>query len=113
MGTFFDMPDERKAHWYFHQWFPELLQLFWLDIAGTDPSEFGLYERIIKDYNKFLDTHPRPLPPLLDGKTIMELTGLKPGARIGVILDELHDAQVRGEVTTKKEAEEYLRELEY
>jgi tRNA nucleotidyltransferase/poly(A) polymerase len=112
MGTFFEMPDERKAHWYFHQWFPELLQLFWLDIAGTEPSNFSLYERILKDYNKFLDSHPRPLPPLLDGKTIMEITGLKPGARIGEIIDELHDAQVRGEVTTKKEAMEYVKKLE-
>ncbi len=112
MGSFAEMNDERKAHWYFHQWFPELLQLFWLDIAGTTPSDFSLYEAIVKDYNEFLNNHPRPVPPLLDGKTIMELTGLKPGARIGELLDELHDAQVRGEVTGKKEAIEFIQKKE-
>lgn len=112
MGAFQEMSDERKAHWYFHQWFPELLRLFWLDVAGTTPSDFSLYDAIIKDYNAFLDKHPRPVPPLLDGKQIMELTGLKPGARVGELMDELHDAQVRGEVTTKKEAIEFMQQYD-
>jgi len=112
MGSFFEMNDERKAHWYFHQWFPELLQLFWLDIAGTEPAEFDLYDRIVADYNLFLNNHPRPVTLLLSGKDIMELTGLKPGARIGEILDELHDAQVRGEISGKKEATEFVKNLE-
>ncbi len=113
MGSFEEMNDERKAHWYFHQWFPELLQLFWLDVAGTTPSNFSLYDAIIHDYNAYLDKHPRPVTPLLDGKEIMELTGLKPGARIGELLDELHDAQVRGDVSSKKEAAEFVQKLEH
>lgn len=106
------MSDERKAHWYFHQWFPELLQLFWLDIAGTTPADFSLYDTIVKDFHRFLDRHPRPIPPLLDGKDIMKITGLKPCARIGEILDQLHDAQVRGEVNGKKEAVEFVKKLD-
>ena len=42
MGSFVEtqsgskpMSDERKAHWYFHPWFLELMALFWLDIAGN------------------------------------------------------------------------------
>lgn len=108
MGAFLEMSDERKAHWYFHQWFPDLLRLFWLDVAGTTPSDFSLYDRIVKDCNVFLDKHPRPIPPLIDGKRIMEITGLKPCARVGELMDELHDAQVRGEVTNKKEAEAFI-----
>jgi poly(A) polymerase len=104
MGSFEEMNDERKAHWYFHQWFPELLQLFWLDIAGTTPSNFSLYEAIVRDYNTFLDKHPRPVSPLLNG--------LKPGARVGEVLDELHDAQVRGEVSSKKESIAFVQKLE-
>lgn len=109
MGSFCDMNDERKAHWYFHQWFPELLQLFWLDIAGTTPSDFSLYEKIVHDRNVFLDAHPRPLAPLLSGKDIMEITGLKPSARVGELLDKLHDAQVRKDITNKKEAIAWIR----
>lgn len=108
MGAFAEMNNERKAHWYFHQWFPELLRLFWLDVAGTTPSDFSLYDAIVKDYNAFLDKHPRPVPPLLDGKQVMEITGLKPSARVGELMDELHDAQVRGEVSGKKEAIEFI-----
>lgn len=108
MGSFFEMPEERKAHWYHHQWFLELLQLFWLDIAGTTPSDFGLYHKIVEDYNAFLNTHPRPVTPLLDGKQVMEITGLQPSARVGEILDLLYNAQVRKDVTTKAEAREFV-----
>lgn len=109
MGDFASMSDERKSHWYFHQWFPELLQLFWLDVAGTTPTDFSFYKTIEHDRDIFLDTHPRPLAPLLDGKEIMDITGLKPSARVGELMDELHDAQVRKTVSDKKEAIEWIR----
>ncbi len=109
--TFLDMPAERKAHWYFHPWFPELLQLFYLDIAGTEPPDFTLYDNIVRDYEHFLDAHPRPEKPLLTGNDVMELLGVAPGARVGEILQQLHDAQVRGEITTKKEAREFVGKL--
>lgn len=112
MGAFFEMSEERKAHWYFHPWFPELLQLFWLDVAGTDPADFSLYERIMQDRERFLDKHVQPVKPLLSGTDIMQMTGLKSGARIGEILEGLKDAQVRGEVRSKKEATAFVQSLE-
>ncbi|OGJ56844.1 hypothetical protein A2635_02980 [Candidatus Peribacteria bacterium RIFCSPHIGHO2_01_FULL_51_9] len=111
MSTFFEIDDERKTHWYYHPWFLELFQLFWLDIAGTDPSDFTFYERIIDDYNHFLDAHPRPEKPLIDGDEVMELLGLPPGAEVGRILKSLHEAQVRGEVKEKKEAKEFVKKI--
>lgn len=112
MGSFFEMNDESKARWYFHPWFPELLQLFRLDIDGTTPADYSLLERIIRDREQFLDRHPQPVKPFLSGREIMELTGLKPGGRIGEILDELHDAQVRHEVRDRKEAAAFVKKLE-
>lgn len=109
MGTFFEMNDERKAHWYYHPWFTELLQVFWLDIAGTRPAEYDLYDRIIADYNAFLDTHPRPPTPLMNGQEVMDLLGIRPGARVGEAMQQLYDAQVRKEIATRKEAEAYLK----
>lgn len=111
MGTFFEMNDERKAHWYFHPWFPELLQVFWLDVAGTEPADFQLYDKILKDYNYFLDTHPRPPKILLTGQEVMDILQLQPGEKVGQILKSLHDAQIRKEITTKKEAKELLHRL--
>ncbi len=109
MATFFAIDDERKAHWYFHPWFRELLALFWLDIAGTTPSDFTMYDKIVNDYNHFLDAHPRPVKPLLSGDEVMDLLDIQPGARVGELLKHLHDAQVRGEVETKMEARDFLK----
>lgn len=109
MASFEKLQEERKAHWYFHPWFKELLQLFWLDAAGTDPGNFTLYDWIIDDYDAFLNSHPRPEKPLLTGDEVMRELGIGAGAEVGRILKELHDAQVRKEVTTKKETKEFLR----
>ena len=111
MGSFAEMSPERKAHWYYHPWFLELLQVMWLDIAGTDPADFSLYEEIIADYNQFLDEHPRPPKALLSGDAIMEILGIEPGEEVGKAAKALADAQVRKEVTTKREAREFLGKL--
>lgn len=109
MAAFTDMNDERKAHWYFHPWFAELLQLFWLDIAGTDPADFHFLDSIITDYNKYLDNRPRPPKPLLTGQEIMDILQTKPGEKVGQALKLLHDAQIRKEISTKNEAIEFLK----
>lgn len=111
MGTFADLSDERKAHWYFHPWFADLLRVFWLDIAGTTPSEFGMYDAIVSDYNAFLDSHPRPPKQLLTGADVMDILGIRPGEEVGEILKKLHDAQVKKDVTTKAEAKEFVAEF--
>ncbi len=111
MGSFEDMTDERKAHWYFHPWFSELLQVFWLDIAGTEPAEFGLYESIVKDYQRYLDAHPRSPKVLLSGHEVMDIVGIAPGQRVGEIMHELHNAQLRGEVKTKQEARAFVMKV--
>lgn len=117
MGAFHDpeggqeMAEERKAHWYYHPYFPELLELFWLDIAGTKPSEFSFFEKIEKDYHRFLDSHPRPPKPILSGEDVMEMLGIPPGEKVGEILKKLYEAQVRKEVTTKEGAKKFLKSL--
>ncbi len=107
--TFLDMPEDRKGHWYFHPWFAELLQVFWLDVAGTEPSDFALCESILKDYHAFLDAHPRPAKPLLSGHDVMGILGLPEGEKVGRVLQALNAAQAEGSVTTKAEAREFVR----
>jgi hypothetical protein len=41
----------------------------------------------------------------------MEILGLKPGEQVGRILKSLHEAQVKKEITTKREAKSYLTKL--
>ena len=47
-------------------------------------------------------------PKLVDGYDIMECFSLKPGPRIGEMLEAVREAQVGGEVSTKEEALAYL-----
>lgn len=109
--TFLEMPEERKAHWYFHPYFHDLMRLFWLDIAGTTPSNFALYDKIVADENRFLDAHPRPKKPLLTGEDVMKILGIGPGEDVGEILKQLQESQVKGTVTTKAEAKEFVLSL--
>ena len=111
MATFTDLSVERKSHWYYHPWFIELLQLFWLDAAGCAVQNFELYESIVQDYNHFLDEHPLPPKPLLDGHEVMEILELQPGEKVGEIMKKLYDAQISGEITSKNEAKKYLSTL--
>ncbi len=112
MGSFLDMPEERKAHWYYHPLFNDLLRLFALDIEGTMPKDFSLLDKIIADYTQYLDTHPRPAVPLLTGTEIMEILHLRPGEEVGRVRKLLLDAQQRGEITLKKEATDFVRSLQ-
>ncbi|HLD07883.1 MAG TPA: CCA tRNA nucleotidyltransferase [Candidatus Peribacterales bacterium] len=117
MGSFYDpigkqeIAEESKARWYYHPYFPELLQLFWLDVAGTDPSDFSFCNKIEKDYHRFLDSHPRPPKVLLTGEEVMELLGIGPGEKVGEILKKLYEKQIKKEVTTKEEAREFAKLL--
>ncbi|MBI2524013.1 CCA tRNA nucleotidyltransferase [Candidatus Peregrinibacteria bacterium] len=109
MGSFEGMPEERQGHWYYHPWFPELLQVMWLDIAGTDPADFSLYKKIVQLRDAFLDRHPRPEKPLLSGEEVMRILGIQPGERVGEVLKALHEAQIQKRITTKKEARDLLK----
>lgn len=111
MDAFHKLSDERKAHWYFHPWFQELLQLFWIDIKGTIPGDSKLYDFIIADYDTFLNSHPRPEKPLLSGEEIMTIAGLSPGEEVGKAIRLLKDAQVRKDITSKAEAKKFLQKL--
>ena len=112
MGTFATLTEARKAHWYYHPWFIDLMQLLWLDIAGTGIEDFSEYEHIVQDYNAFLDSHPRPKKPLLSGNEVMEILGIPPGERVGGILKDLHEAEMSGEISKKSEAIEYLSTID-
>ena len=109
MGSFVDMPEDRQGHWYYHPWFPELLQVMWLDIAGTDPADFSLYKKIVQLRDAFLDRHPQPAKPFLTGAEVMEILDLLPGERVGEVLKALHDAQIQRQITTKAEARDFLK----
>ncbi len=54
------------------------------------------------------DASPILPAPLLDGREIMSLTGLAPSRRIGVLLEQLREAQAVGEVSNREQAEHFI-----
>ncbi len=110
------IPKMKRVHrvnLFLHPWFEDLMRLHWCDEHGSIPIDLSLYEEIMKDYEAFkneklLEDH---YSPKLNGKEIMELTGLKPGPKIQKVLNALREAQIEGEVATKEDAEGFVRGL--
>lgn len=104
-----EMPPERQKRWFLHPYFLHLMQLFKADAEGTIPTDLSLYEQILQLYRTTV-AHISELPkPLLDGYKIMELTGMKPGERVGEFLEKLLDKQLTGEIKTEQEATMWLK----
>ncbi|MBQ9245685.1 CCA tRNA nucleotidyltransferase [bacterium] len=53
----------------------------------------------------------QPIEKLLDGRDIMEILQLQQGPKLGQIINALKEAQLSGDVTTKKEAVEFIKSL--
>lgn len=99
----------RRRHWFLHPYFHELMELFRADIAGTVPSEYGLYNEIDTLYKTSMMEMPKPPKPLLTGNDVMKELKLKQGREVGKILEELREKQLAKELTTKKSALQWLR----
>ncbi|MFH0838188.1 MAG: CCA tRNA nucleotidyltransferase [Patescibacteria group bacterium] len=110
------IPKMKRIHQvnlFLHPWFEDLTRLHWCDENGSIPVSLGLYETNMKLYTEFkneklLEDH---FKPKLNGDEIMKLTGLKPGPRIQELLHALREAQIEGEVKTKKEAKEFIKRI--
>ncbi len=50
-----------------------------------------------------------PPAKLVDGNDLINVFGMKPGAKIGELLEEIREAQATGELTTREEALAYVR----
>lgn len=109
MVQLIDMPQHKRLQWFHHPLFLELMEVFYADVAGTDPAEFDLYEKILALYRSDLADMPRPPEPLLDGHDIMELTGLTPGLRLGELVAELAEKQLAKSLLTREEAVAWVK----
>lgn len=69
-----------------------------------------MLDKLMHFYIDSLETI-KSLPKLLDGNEIMELLNIKPSPKLGKILNELHEAQLNGDITTKEQALEFVKKL--
>jgi tRNA nucleotidyltransferase/poly(A) polymerase len=54
----------------------------------------------------------RPGKPLLTGKQIMEVLGIPQGELVGSLLNKLREAEISGQVRTRREALEFLKNID-
>lgn len=52
-----------------------------------------------------------PLPKLLSGNEVMNILNIKPSPALGKIMDELHEAQISGDVITKEQAIDFVKSI--
>ena len=106
-----EMPEGRRLHWFHHPYFKNLLALFYSDARGTTPSDLEIIDRIKQLYDDAIKRLPKPPKPLLHGEDIMKLFQLKPGKKVGYILQKVREKQLAGELKTKKQALDWLKKL--
>lgn len=65
----------------------------------------------LQEFYLSIKTTLEPLPKLLSGEEIMEILDLKPSKELGDIIKSLQEAQLAGNITTKKEALGFIKRL--
>ena len=87
--------------------FPLELELHRLDCLGSH-GRLDHYDFLVAQMAELAEK-PQIRPPLLTGKDLMAL-GLKPGPRLGELLDLIREKQLQEELKTKAEARQWVRE---
>lgn len=52
-----------------------------------------------------------PLPKLIDGREVMSILNINPSPVLGKILNELHEAQISGDILTKDDAVRFIKSI--
>jgi len=67
----------------------------------------GIVTYVLKEHSQ----QKKVAPPakLVDGNDLINVFGMKPGAKIGELLEEIREAQATGELTTREEALSYVK----
>ena len=109
MKQLLEMPLGRQRRWFLDQRFPDLLLLFYADAAGTTPTDLSLYEQVKEAYEDCLDHFEAQPKPLLSGKDIMDILKLKPGPKIGEVLEEAMHLQLEHKLISREQALAWLQ----
>src|SRR6185295_3289930 len=117
---FAEMKHTTKLRYFDEPFFEDLLLLHRADVFGCIPLSPDVHHLREKDLAQvqqeyetahFENLLPSGNPELLTGAEIMKLLKIAPGKEIGVLKEELRDAQLRKEVSTKAEAEDWIRKF--
>jgi len=103
---------------FFNPNFPgeNLMKMAFVDAISSLPAKgkptanlYGAMKKRIKDLRVAFNAKNRLPKPILDGREIMAYFKIKPGPKVGKMLEELREAQLSGKVKDKNQARKYLR----
>jgi len=93
--------------------FVSLCDRYSYEVVTSSPSEIAMQEeftiRILRAF--FKQEKIEKKRPLLDGREIMEHLEIEPGRLVGLVLEEIREAEVCGKVKTKEEAIEFAKKI--
>lgn len=96
----------------------DLLKLDFVDTLASIPlvgkpslKKFYQMVRRIEDLKKLNKEKNRLPKPILNGHEIMKKFNIPSGQQIGKLLEILRETQLKGEIKTKKEAQEFLKKV--
>lgn len=109
LNSLLDMPQGTRNKWFRNPYFIDLMEIFYADIAGTDPSDFTVFDELNRIYHKWLLERPEEFPKLLSGEEIMEIAGLPAGPELGILIESLEHEIHAHNVKTKEEAVKFIQ----
>ena len=104
-----EMPDARRRHWFLEPGFEELLEVYRADSMGIIPMDLSLYEKVKKLYKSEIAKLKLMPKQLVSGEEVMKILKIDAGKEVGVILKEIRELQLAGEISTGKEARKHLK----
>jgi len=117
-----ELPSRRAIYRYFRDTGEAGIDILFLSLAdhlaargpNLDPEHWREHVRLVdyvlsQHFEQESVTHP---PKLIDGHDLISIFGLRPGTRVGEILEVVREAQASGEVTTREEALSFIDRLE-
>jgi len=104
--------------WSKNPWFADLVRLRIADSLGaiqTSASgkvvkkEMGDWQRLLAKVKRWQKPQPEKI---IDGRDVMRVLKLKPGKRVGEILDEIYILQRQGKIKTREQGITFLKSLD-
>ncbi len=115
------MPTNRAIYRYFRDTGEAGIDLLYLCLADhlaarAASLDLNLWQEHCRMTEYILEKHSNEVvlsapPKIFDGNDIIRMFKLKPGPKIGKLLEELHEAQASGDITTREQAAAYIGKL--
>lgn len=104
------MKKAKQIRWANYPWFSDLLVVFKADSDASLPHDYSLYNYAKQLYEREL-SKPKLPKPLISGYDLIDKFKIKPGPKIGEILEIVYDAQLEKKIKNKKEALSWAKKI--